>query len=292
MTSTKNTLPKLLVYSNMYNVFCMAALLYVSSIVLTGEPHLRLLVIAMLMTWSMYTLNRTGDVKEDMVNRPDRAQLIRRYATVLRLLAIACYGAALGLSFVSGRWAFVVPVAILILGIAYSFAWIPVRNREDRRRLKDITLVKNVIISAAVASTAVLLPGLHTSDTLASAVLALFVFVFLRVFVNTVVFDIRDIEGDRSADVNTIPVVYGIRKTKSLLYILNLAVALVVVVSVMSDVLPRLAYFLLPSSLYAHAYIVLADHVRFNRGLLFDIVVDGECLFILGCVVLGAFLMA
>lgn len=292
MTSTKNSLPKLLVYSNMYNVFCMAALLYVSSIVLTGEPHLRLLVIAMLMTWSMYTLNRTGDVNEDMVNRPDRAQLVHRHVRVLRLLAIACYGVALGLSFVSGRWAFVIPLAILVLGFTYSFAWMPIRNRENRRRLKDVTLVKNLTISAAVASTAVLLPVLHTSDHLSSSVFALFVFVFLRVFVNTVVFDIRDMEGDRSAGVNTIPVVCGVRKTKTLLYILNLAVALVVVLSVMSAVLPRLAYFLLPSSLYAHVYIVLADHRRFTRGFLSDIVVDGECFFILGCVVLGAFLIA
>jgi len=292
MTSAKNALPKLLVYSSIYNVLCMAALIYVSSRLLNGELQILPLIIACLMTWSMYTLNRTGDVKEDLVNRPDRAQLVHRHARVLRLLAIACYGAALGLSFVSGRWAFVVPSAILVLGFTYSFAWTPVSNGENRRRLKDITVVKNLVISAAVASTAVLLPVLYAADPLSSSVFALFVFFLLRVFVNTVVFDIRDTEGDRSAGVNTIPVVYGVEKTKALLYILNLAVALIVVLSVLLAVLPPLAYFLLPSSVYAHAYIVLIGDRRFTKGFLFDIVVDGECFFMLGCVVLGAFLIA
>jgi len=276
----------------MYNVLYMAALLYVSSRLLTGELLLLPLVIACLATWSIYTLNRTSDVKEDLVNRPDEAQLVHRHARVLRLLAIACYGAALGLSFLGGQWAFVVPLAFLVLGFTYSFAWMPVRNRENGRRLKDITLVKNLIISSGVASGAVLFQVLYASDLLSVSVFAMFAFVFLRVFVNTVVFDIRDVEGDRSAGVKTIPVVYGVGKTKALLYILNLAVALVVVLSVLSAVLPPLAYFLLPSSLYAHAYIALTGHRRFTKGFLFDIVVDGECFFILGCVVLGAFLIA
>ena len=64
----------------------------------------------------------------------------------------------------------------------------------------------------------------HSFITSLSFVKLLFmcIFVFYGILINTIVFDLRDIEGDKISGVSTIPVRFGEKNTGRILFILQL----------------------------------------------------------------------
>ena len=270
----------LFAYSNVYLALGVSSLAYASSILLIDSVNIFPLLIVFLMTFSMYTLNRKTDVTEDLVNHPERALFFQKFGKPLFILAAISYPLALGLSFRGGSWAFLPLLIVLAFGFLYSFPWIPRRMGKGYRRLKDITLLKNLTVAVASAVTCVLVPVFYGSLSLSVSVIVVFLFIVFRVFMNTISFDMRDLEGDKREGIKTIPVLVGVSKTKLLLYSLNIAVAIMVLISVLYGALPVLAYFLLLSSAYAHVYIYLFDKKNVNKDFLCDIVIDGETILI------------
>jgi 4-hydroxybenzoate polyprenyltransferase len=93
-----------------------------------------------------------------------------------------------------------------------------------------------------------------------------------------VVFDIKDIEGDRAEGIRTVPNTYGVRATRWVTAAATALVGLVVLGVVLGGFLPR-RYLLLESfTLYVLLYCPLATTGR--DPLFYGLVVDGEHLFL------------
>jgi len=45
---------------------------------------------------------------------------------------------------------------------------------------------------------------------------------FVKTFVDTILYDVRDVEGDRLNRIGTVPVIMGLRKTRALLVAVNI----------------------------------------------------------------------
>ncbi len=276
-----------LVYSNVYLAVGATCLALMSFLFFNVNPDVGILLIVFLLTLSMYNINRLTDVREDVVNLPDRSYAIKKHRKGLVYLILAGLISSCVLAFFRN----VLSVLFIIfgLGLLYSVKWIPKKISKRYRRFKDILLVKNIVISATWSITTVLIVSQYL-NLFNYSVLFLLVFVFLKLTINTIFFDMRDVKGDKKNGIKTVPVMLGMNKTRRLLYSVNVIVALFILFSVFLKLIPKLGYFLFLSTFYNAAYIYLFDKHRNNRYL-FEIMADGEFIGIFLLVVVGSILM-
>jgi 4-hydroxybenzoate polyprenyltransferase len=174
-----------------------------------------LVVIMVLVSFSVYNLNRKTDEKEDEINHKERFLFTKKFEKHLFYAALASYAIALGICSFLGPSALLVGLIPLVSGILYSVPLLP--KTWHFHRLKEIPLMKNLLVAGAWALTLSLLPVYANSLLLGIPVLLTGLFFFNYVFMASVLPDIRDREGDAQVGVYTIPVILGVRKTEALL---------------------------------------------------------------------------
>ena len=105
-------------------------------------------------------------------------------------------------------------------------------------------------------------------------------FVFNKVFINTVLFDVRDVEGDRLAGAVTIPVSLGIQKTKWFLLGLNSTLLPWTVLAIWQGFFYKYVAILAASIVYGYWYILHLCREEATVRKSVDVLVDGEWILI------------
>ena len=159
-----------------------------------------------------------------------------------------------------------------LIVILYSTKMLP---SLINNRLKDIFLIKNFTTAFTWSFVTTALPVVYFSQAnLNLSVLIVFSFVFFKVFLNNITFDIRDIEGDSKKGIDTLPVKLGVSKTKALLTFLNLCSFLIIIIPTFFQILPPKAYTISLIVVYTQFYIFFLD--RTTAPFLYDLIADGE----------------
>ena len=187
-----------------------------ASCFIQGIPCTPALVsIMILVSFSVYNLNRKTDEAEDEINHQERFSFTKRFEKHLFFAALISYAVALGICSLSGPAVLLVGLIPLISGILYSVPLFP--ETWHFHRLKEIPLLKNLLVAGAWALTLTLLPVYASNLLPGIPALLTILFFFNYVFMASVLPDIRDREGDALVGVRTIPVIIGDRNTKALL---------------------------------------------------------------------------
>jgi 4-hydroxybenzoate polyprenyltransferase len=283
----QQALYRALVHTSLMVGFVAIAMLYVSYTLSGLDMDIRVLVVGFLEYLGIYTLNKGTDLREDALNHPGRREFYKGYPSPVIFGLVSC---AVGLAIASTHnLHFAIFAAIPLLSVLfYGLPLIP--HRAGFTRLKEVTVLKNAIVAFGWAAPVAFMPFAAMSLPFSLTSWAVFTMLFMMVFVNTVVFDMRDVYGDRHERVRTIPVVLGIRKTKILLSGLTTALALLVVYFWSSSILPSFSYLILANSIYTLVYLNLFG--RFDSFIVCDILVDGEYLVLALIVLLGSTFMA
>lgn len=246
---------------------------------ITWEP----LSIMFLVTYAVYNIDRKADEEEDSINHSERYMFTSKYAKFLFLSSVLAYLLAFVIAGFYGWKAVIITSIPLVSGLLYSFAWLPKGFRY--RRLKEIPSVKNLVIAFAWAFTPGLLPALIYGVPYEIAAFIALCYFFLLVFINTVVFDMRDIEGDSLSGIDTIPVLMGAEKTRMMLIGLTIIFgAGMFFLGISSLSIPAIVV-LVVGILYALAYVLFSDRIGQTNAIC-DIMADGQFI-ILGCVLLA-----
>jgi 4-hydroxybenzoate polyprenyltransferase len=166
------------------------------------------------MIFGIYLLNVFTDVEEDFTNDISRRIVLDKRPLYLALLGLCLGGTFAMLATLNKLHAF--HLAVVALGAAYSFHVVPWRSQAGTwtfRRLKDITLVKNLVVASLWGAFMVVMPLLYSGRPLAESQMLFFLGggFFLAAFCNTLFADILDLAGDTVAGVPTLPVKYGTR---------------------------------------------------------------------------------
>jgi len=183
-----------------------------SSLLYGLEVKPRILFIAFLATFSVYNMNRATDRGEDSINRPQAASRNILFFLVPSLIASAL---CLLLSASVGAQALTVIVASFAASILYSFKLSP-----SIPRLKEILGLKSILVAFSWGFTGALLPASGQAVDNSKIVLA-FTYIFIQILVNTILCDVRDIDGDMASGVNTLPISLGLVATRRLLLTVN-----------------------------------------------------------------------
>ena len=220
--------------------------------------------------FGVYGINKLTDLKEDLINTPERANLIIRIQKVFKLLVILSFAISLILGLTVNVLTIPVLLAPLFAGILYS-----IRISPNLPRLKDITAVKNIIIALSWGIGAAFLPAICYSKELIT-ILLIFYFFTLRSFINSVLFDVRDVEGDKKSNIPTIPVTIGVENTKKLLLALNSTfLPWLAIAYYLNLFTSHILVVLLFAVIYSFAYILhFCNSKKIGKSL--DLFVDGE----------------
>lgn len=211
---------------------------------------------------------------QDAINDPERSAFIARYRWLLVVLAVV--GLLLGgvLSARGGALGVALYLSPFIGAVLYTLPVVP--SRRGMLKIKEVTVLKSVWVASAWGFGPGLLPLVLAGAALDHAALMAFVFTTVRMFVNTVFFDLGDIAGDRAEGVATIPVRFGFLATRRMLHLLNLGFGLVMLAFTLVGWLPPIAHLLNGLTLYAVFYLSRAKNEQSEIGFTCDVVADGE----------------
>lgn len=185
------------------------------------------LAIMLLVPFSVYNMNRKTDEEEDSVNHPGRYQFTKRFEKSLEYGALVAYALAVLIAVPFGWCAVLVTLVPLLAGVLYSTPVLP--RRFGYRRLKEIPVMKNLVVGGSWATILVFLPSVVSGTPVTVSSYLCFVFFFSYVFIASAMPDMRDREGDALTGVRTIPVLIGIERTKRVLNVMNGATAIIVI---------------------------------------------------------------
>ncbi len=171
-----------------------------------------LLVAASLCVFAVYSLNKVTDKIEDSINRPETVSKSKKYYVVPSVVAIVL-GLVLGVTV--NLMAVLILMAPLVIGLLYS-----VKISGSLPRLKEVTGVKSLMVALSWSLYGAFLP-LVLQPVGFDKVFWVFAYVFIQVFVNTILFDFLDMKGDLASGTRTIPIKLGRNKTRWLLFASN-----------------------------------------------------------------------
>ncbi len=156
-----------------------------------------------------YVINDYYDVKIDYVNNPDRVvvgKTIHRRFAILLHVALSVLGVFVGL-FVSWKLAVVNVFSVSVLWF-YS------------NLLKRLPFIGNFTVALLTGASIAVILLLYDTNTFLILIYALFS--FFMTLVREIIKDMEDLKGDNTYGCKTLPIVWGIRKTKITLYLLIL----------------------------------------------------------------------
>lgn len=178
-----------------------------------------------------YIINDYYDVKIDLINKPERVVvgrgISRRYAILLHTLLSAA-GILLGLVL---NW----KIGAVNFFSVFMLWWYS-------NMLKRMPFVGNLVVAfltgGSIAITWLLYPLAGKTNILIYAMFAFFV-----TLVREIIKDMEDLKGDNTFGCKTLPIVWGLRKTKNAIYFLTVAfVSSVFIIDALVEQLP-MTYF-------------------------------------------------
>jgi 4-hydroxybenzoate polyprenyltransferase len=251
-----------------------ACLMYTVLVLLNSGPNLHIIAVVGLLSYATYALNRVTDVHEDFISHTERVFFAKEYGKIMVTSAILAYFIVFMFLYPLGNTALLLAVLPLVAGLLYGVKWMPHGLLRGYKRLKEILVIKNTLIALVWAVVVVGLGVVYGRLDINITVVSVFAFVLVKVLINTIVFDIRDVEGDKRKNITTIPHIVGIEQTKKLLMVLNVLLGICVVIAVMIGWLPTVALFIDLITIYTHWY--LSKIGKTGIKFLCDVIVEGE----------------
>lgn len=224
-----------LTYSSAYLVFIAMIEVLTVHAVLSLPLNPAPLVVG-LVAFSVYAGDRIADADSDELGSPERSAFVTRHRTVLSVSTAAAYGIAIAVSTTGGPLALAITLLPGAFWILYASDWLPTLGAYFTR-LKEVLIVNSAVVAGAWSIAVVGLPMAFADASVTPLAAVLFGYFFLDTFVNTEIPNVRDIEADEAVGVSTIPVVFGVRRTRRILYALDLLLVAFVCLALFSGVL-------------------------------------------------------
>jgi 4-hydroxybenzoate polyprenyltransferase len=203
-----------------------------------------------------YIINDYYDVKIDFINKPERVEIgktITRRFAILFHVSLSVMGIMIGL-YLSWMIGAVNAFSVFLL-------WLYSNN------LKRLPFIGNfsvaLLTGVSIFIVEILYPGNH------AMILVYSVLAFFMTLVREIVKDMEDLKGDNTFGCRTLPIVFGIRKTKWIIYaILFVFVLSILWIDLYHDKLPEyyfLIFLLLPLLILIYRLSRADTKSEFNR---------------------------
>lgn len=244
--------------------------LHIAFLLLGVSPNMNIYLATFLIIYATYTLDRAMDNEEDKVNRKELETSRKDIALGFCLVSFLTGSYILSLD----GLLFIAFFPIMI-GYIYSKG-IPLGSYK--LKFKGNFGMKNLTVSLTWGS---FISGIAQGFANSNIVL-LFIFPFFTVksFINTVIYDYRDVKGDAIAGIKTLPISLGEIATRRLLQVMHILLHLwIAAFMLLKFVMGEIVLFLVSWSaglIYTWFLARGSEHETKLRKMMRDILVDGE----------------
>ncbi len=252
-----SSLPKMiarfLIASNIYVSLGAGLLCLLTTAMLAIPPLPHYVLIAGFYIFSMHLLSHFADRTAVSHNEPMRFRLYYRHRLSMTIAGTVTAAGAITLAFALGIWPGMLVLLATLTGPLYSVRIIPRRWKRTVkfRRLKDIPSSKDIFVAFAWSAVTVLVPAFHARlPMLSMTVLTPMLGVFAMAYIRSVLFDIREIGGDRIVGKESLATLIGGGKSQLLLALLTIAALLWFLISPFAGISPYSGLLFLPPLLY------------------------------------------
>ncbi len=245
-----------------------------SALLTSKTPAVDLLLMAYLFSYGAYSMNRSAEMDQDLLSNPDRTEYLQRRRKYLPAITLFCFVLGYILALLRNLTFFVALLVPLVLSLTYSIGSKKLVWLMGAKRLKDKLLMKNVVVSFGWSLVPILV-GLYYQE-LRVVLFLLVPFIFLRLFVNTVFFDTRDIVGDSLNGVRTLPSVFGLYKSHAVMNLVDFLSAAYISFLIVFAALPIYSAIMLVLPFYSIVYRWFGLKNQARLDFLCDVVGDGE----------------
>lgn len=215
-----------------------------------NDPYMFLLSLATsLIAAGGYIINDYYDVKIDTVNKPQRVvvgKILKRRVALGAHLVLSVTGVGIGL--LLSKWVFLVCFVASFLLWFYS------------NRLKRLPLIGNLTIALLTAFAVIVVAVYYPQNQLLVYMFALFAF-FISL-IREIVKDMEDVRGDANFGCKTLPIIWGIRRTKRVIYVFFFTFTIIVLstyISFPNEFAIYLYVTVLPSMIWFFVRLTKAD---------------------------------
>lgn len=239
-----------------------------------NSPTFALLLMAYLFSFGAYMMNRSAEMDQDLASHPERTTYLARRRQILPAVVAASFIIGYALAATVSWVFFTALLAPLALSLLYSVGSKRLIGLIGTRNLKQKLLLKNVSIAFGWSLIPILV-GLYFG-AFDAPLLLLSPFIFLRLMTNTIVFDIRDTEGDRKNAVKTLPTELGVSQSFRVVGGIDAISATYLISLLLVGLLPPYAVTLMLLPIYSTIYRGFAMQSNSNLSFICDVVADAE----------------
>jgi len=259
---------KELIYRGHLTALGAVSIALMTTILLKIKITWECLIIIFLASEIIYLYNRHKEIDGDFLTNPERTRYLLKHNKHIHSLIFSLFLLFLGVLVIVGRIELLLFGSLLVfLGLLYS---IFLKNLT-----KSVFAFKNFFVSFSWA-TIVIFVALFYSYHHILTVIFIFIFVWITVFIQEALLDIRDRKGDKKKDLLTLSIVLNERMLFCVLSILTILASVFIFYG---------AYFhLLPIYSVVLFFIIPYNFILFNKSIsetndnfkYLEVLIDGE----------------
>ena len=182
----------------------------VFSFLLTGRYNLWLPLLVGADWFLINMTNRVTDIDEDQKNGIAGTAWVARQKKAFLALCIVVFASTVTLTYLYARPLFFLHLLVQLIGVGYNYRLVPTFG--GLRRFKELYFFKNFMSATLFVLTCIVYPLAlaNYKMVLPTAALPCFIVFFLAFEITyEILYDLRDVKGDRDEKIPTYPVVHG-----------------------------------------------------------------------------------
>lgn len=256
--------------------FSGAFRVYIAFLLLQVQSNLFACIAGGLVIYTVYTLDRTLDSKEDSINKKELSGSRKEIGYIASLLTFF-----VGSYLLAKMGMLIIAFIPFVTGYLYSKG---IKIGKFALRLKGKAGVKNLVVGLTWGISIAGLASKNCANII--PVILVFIFFGVKLFVNSTIYDFKDIKGDKLAGINTLPIILGETNTRNLLTGIHLFSHLILGIAMIRGILTFQLLIVLTS--FTLGLICIQNHTKqineecslqkYSRFVL----VDGESTLTLG----------
>jgi 4-hydroxybenzoate polyprenyltransferase len=204
------------------------------------------LIIVYFLTFVSLLHNRYEERDIDFITNPKRTNFLKKYFKGAALILFVFFTIVLLVLIADNKSLFF--LLFLMAGMYFY-------TKQLKGLSKKIPFLKNIVFSLIVSFLLVFISLYYSYDLFNLLFLVIFSFCFLRMLVNTIFLDVKDVESDEKNNLKTFPIIFGKNKTILFLEIITLISGILIVFSVTLKLIPAYSLMLLFTVPYTFYYL-------------------------------------
>ncbi len=244
--------------------------------------------LAFLYMMSIYLWNSLTSIESSKHLDIGRYRFYNKFRVGLTILALGSFAIILTTSYFTNSYLFYLTLLLTAAGSAYQFSLVPkpLSKIVKYRNMKDIPASRELFAALAWSVLTTFIPqAIHNQLILKPSTIAFFLWSFFLAYLRSLIFDLRDIEGDRIMGRETLITVIGEKSARKIIFS-GFSVSLICIVLfsfllyfpniIKEDLSPITTLFQIPVLIHMWFFMKWQHKLTNTLSPIFNVSVDGQ----------------